>query len=910
MIYWRLIYIGNDRMTIFDGEKSIIIRYWDNIEFYTLNAYNEVLNNYGPLFQDNNPTALAWWQVTSDGIVWEWTLADPIRSDISWLPSAVAPDPNTAIVMIRTALWENQQMFLADFFTIVPNNLIWQGNIDASTDPAFPSPSETWWLRFITVPWTVWGIEVEAWDQLIDWDSGFFVIQANSPILLATNTSFIASATGSLLSKNRIYAIIGAWFIEPAYMLSTGTNTYINLWNSWVAELDNTGVTSPDITDISLAKRIRLKTTWVSENLGNVIGNIVGYGNTFEQIQNAPVLISSEAWPSFNVVYPIPLTANKVKVTSWSYVWYQDLNVWPKTYIVDNWEISIDTTPTTVTVTDVSWTPTLDALDYFTMYTNHSWLENHGTGMTMGVPFAFYNKSYDWRVAMNVYVYASSVQLTPGVDFTVITSWPLSGINPLVSYPADFIQVEYEYIPNTALIYSLTSVFDAVSIPAPDAIVWDFGKQRKLLSYSTNTGENDYIEIVRWPSYNSVKNVRIITDVVTDPWYRVGDVTFQVAATYDEFEAEQSNWRIVDGRKYILYNNTSIDYTQITWLSSSWYRHDTDLNWIPSWLSVLDTSVYVTNWILDITKAKYAGTIVLTCPDPTIKWFTIQWWIQGKIYRFKFEWSYWLHVFWADKADTIAWSIILLEEPYRYILADTYRTESLTLEYSTAWYYQEIGSISDRNSLTKKSKIYDSDFLVATTDEFKVLSASIWTNAIVNSWAGEFGVLRSQTWASALWRAWWNGQTGVAMCVNDSLPLVFKSSIRITTLADWTQSFFTKSWFFDLVANHVNSMIIRHDPTTGNWIIMTSVAWPLATVIDTWIPVSAWVKYNLMVIATSTEVMFMIWQAGGSYNYAWSIATNIPTTNFVYWQIIQKTLWSTARDMFTDYWAVYKYLNR
>lgn len=838
--------------------------------------------------------------------VWPWIAGgtnawDPLVLDINWLPQETSIQEGIDFAVVYdVSAWLHVKVLISD---LVPWSMQLIGEIaDANTNPWFPATPNIWDVWIITtIAGTVGWVTVEIGDQLIYSTSWWFVAQTNiteatqaemeagtavwfkfaSPITTnpanytnhsgtftwgdrirmwsnadnavvgvipqsiadlanefvnITEAAFLALVSWSSLVKWKVYEVFSAGYTEFAYLRATSNNTYLNIGESWVAEIDVTWLVTYDITNVSLAKKIRLLTTGTSELLGEITNNQLWYGNKFYILQN-----------------------------------------------------------TTTTVT--------------------SWLENHGIWMNVGTPFRLFNRNYDGSPILwaAIVVYENSNPLIEWVDYNVFSSWADTYIDPLISYPASFIDVEYSYIPNTKLQVQLASVYDAISLPAPSVLVWDYGHQRLLYAYSLNNDENDYIEVVKWPQYNNVNQTRVVSDIISDPAVRIANVEIPFQVSDDQFENEiVAQGKLVGGRLYRISSPTAIDFTDVRGIDTSNWFIENNSKGEPSWLCQLDTSIYLTAWILDISTARYASTITVISADPTIKIFGITGWFQWKTYKLQFEWSFGVHIFGKNKVDTIAWSIILMDEDYRYILADTYKTESLTLLYSTAWYYQEVGKVEENKSLIKKSKIYSSDFhLVATTDEFKVLSASIGTNAIVPSVWWEFWVLRSQTWGSALWRAWWNGQTWLAMCVNDSLPIVFMSNIRITNLATALQNFHTRSWFMDVITgNPSNAMYVRHDSTSANWLLVNTIPWPITSVSDSWIPVSAWVRYNIMVIATSTEVMYLIWQAWSSYNYAGSITANIPLTNFIYWQLIQKTVWNTARDIFTDYWQIYKYVNR
>lgn len=409
----------------------------------------------------------------------------------------------------------------------------------------------------ITPVWT--GVVYIKSTSVNTYDADFSDTNGATDFITLTESAFLNLVNTATLEEGQKYEVTNVGYIEPAYLIATSNNTYINLDDSWVAELDVTGTVTYDLTNISLAKHIRLITGWTTELLGNIVNNIQDYGNRLEIIQN-----------------------------------------------------TVNTAP--------------------------SWLEPLGIGMNIGTPLKLFNRSYDWSISTSVLLYENSNPLTVWVDYNVVLFGEYTYIDPIISYPASTIEVEYNYIPNTQLAVTLTSVYDAITWPYPDSIVWDFGKQRLLYAYSPNTNENDYIEVVRWPQYNTIKNVRVLTDVPIDPLYRVWEVENAVVVNYLDFDRLLANGRLVTGRLYAITGPTTLTYTYVRATNQAEYLVENNQYWVPSWVCQLDSSTYLVANSLDISTAKYASKIIITSPNPaeTIKNFT--WNDIGKVQNIRPYW--------------------------------------------------------------------------------------------------------------------------------------------------------------------------------------------------------------------------------------------------------------------------------
>lgn len=72
-----------------------------------------------------------------------------------------------------------------------------KGDIDASTNPAYPAAPATGDAWVITVAGTVGGVAVEPMDMLVRGQSGWFIVQANIQEATETAAGYIEIATGA-----------------------------------------------------------------------------------------------------------------------------------------------------------------------------------------------------------------------------------------------------------------------------------------------------------------------------------------------------------------------------------------------------------------------------------------------------------------------------------------------------------------------------------------------------------------------------------------------------------------------------------------------------------------------------------------------------------------------------------------
>lgn len=129
-----------------------------------------------------------WWDpnaltevLTTEGVQGNGTTGDEVRLDINWLVQETNIASWDFLVVFDVSAWIHRKVVPWD---ILPQAIELKWEIDASTNPPFPSPAEIGDLYIVTTGWTVGGVEVQPQDQLLLSTSWWFVTQWN--LLLAS----------------------------------------------------------------------------------------------------------------------------------------------------------------------------------------------------------------------------------------------------------------------------------------------------------------------------------------------------------------------------------------------------------------------------------------------------------------------------------------------------------------------------------------------------------------------------------------------------------------------------------------------------------------------------------------------------------------------------------------------------
>lgn len=273
-------------------------------------------------------------------------------------------------------------------------------------------------------------------NQLYIWDGSVWNLYI-SPLVFPT-TTWSPVAPGTIVwqwafdpADGNIYIWTGASRVSNTSWGSGGVNyatAPTTIWNKIVfsfgvnADIIDESVISYTATPVPTIDMGWVVTTWIQnfdENyVANYDGSVINIDNTTINYL-APTLISCQLTPAFATPYTYPALTNQVQVVSGANTIYQAINQWTITYTVTGGEISINTTPTQVTVAIVSWTPTLDDLCYY----QGNVVNNNGTIIMNDVNTQVNGGTYNNTILNNTTINNPILTWVNASDVNITDAW-------------------------------------------------------------------------------------------------------------------------------------------------------------------------------------------------------------------------------------------------------------------------------------------------------------------------------------------------------------------------------------------------------------------------------------------------------------------------------------------------------